>query len=180
MDKLIFREEQKYTQWWLWLILLASFVVAVVPAWYALYMQVSTGKPWGDDPVTNGSLAGITVFTTLLMTGILLLFKTVRLQTEIRDDGVHFRYSPLVRRWRVIAKGEISGFEVVKYRPVAQYGGWGIRFGTRKYGRAFNVSGNLGLRLFLKNGKTIMLGTQRKEAITYAMDKLMSGKEPAF
>ena len=40
-----------------------------------------------------------------------------------------------------------------------------------KYGKAYNVTGNIGLKLFLKNGKIILLGTQRAQAISYAMEK---------
>ena len=38
---------------------------------------------------------------------------------------------------------------------------------------AYSVKGKLGLEVMLQNNKAIMLGTQRKEAITNAMKKLM-------
>lgn len=173
-SRILFREEQRYDQWWIWVILIAATAVAVIPVWYGFYIQVTTGRSWGDDPVSNGMLAGTAIFTTLLMAALLALFMTIRLQLEIRDDGVHFRYLPLIRKWRTITKENIDRFEVGKYRPVGRYGGWGIRIGFRRYGRAFNVSGNTGLRLYLKDGKTILFGTRRAQAIRYAMEKIMA------
>jgi hypothetical protein len=175
MDKILFREEQKFSQRWIWFLLLATFAIAVAPLWYGLFYQVTTGQPWGDNPAGNGVLALIASLVTLLMTGILLLFKTVRLQVEIRGNDIRFRYPPLVRKWRRISRNEIERYEVGKYRPVAQYGGWGIRQGSRKYGKAYNVTGNIGLKLFLKKGKIILLGSQRAQALSYAMGKLMAG-----
>jgi len=173
MEKILFKEEQKFGQWWIWLILMTAFAVSAVPVWYGLFHQVTTGNPWGDNPASNGVLALIASLTTFLIAGIFLLFKNMRLQVEVYENGIRFRYPPLVRKWRNIARTEIERYEVGKYKPVAEYGGWGIRMGSRKYGKAYNVKGNIGLKLFLKNGKIILLGTQRAQAISYAMGKLM-------
>jgi hypothetical protein len=174
MEKILFKEEQKFGQWWIWFILLSAFAISVGPVWYGLFNQVTTGQPWGDNPSSNGVLALTASLTTLLMAGIFLLFKTMRLQVEIYENGIRFRYPPLVRKWRNITITEIERYEVGKYRPVAEYGGWGIRRKFGKYGKAYSVKGNIGLRLFLKNGKIILLGSQRAQALSYAMGKLMA------
>ncbi len=174
MEKLLFREEQRFSQWWLWTLLLSVFAVAVGPLWYGLIFQLSTGNPWGTNPAGDGVLAVTTVFVTLVMGVILWLFLAMRLQIEINTGGLRFRYLPLVRKWRNIRREEIMRFEVGTYRPVAEYGGWGIRGGKGKYGKAFNVSGNVGLKLFLSNGKFLLLGTQRSQAMLAAMKKMMT------
>jgi hypothetical protein len=51
--------------------------------------------------------------------------------------------------------------EVITYRPIIDYGGWGVRFGRK--GMAYNVSGNIGLLISRKNGKTILIGTQKPD-----------------
>jgi len=43
----------------------------------------------------------------------------------------------------------------------------------RKYGQAFIVAGNTALQLHLTNGKRLLIGTQKKQAIAHAMEKLM-------
>jgi hypothetical protein len=175
MEKILFKEEQKFDQWWFWLLMLAASGIAVGPIWYGLFSQVTTGQSWGDEPTSNGVLALTASLTTLLMAGILLLFKTMRLQVEITGSVIRFRFPPLVRKWRNIAKAEIERYEIGKYRPVAHYGGWGIRRKLGRQGWAYSMKGNFALKLFLKNGKTILLGSQREQALSYAMGKMMTG-----
>ena len=177
MEKILFKEEQRFTQWWLWLLLIFAFAVGVIPIWYGLFQQIQTGKPWGDNPTTDAGLWIIAVFTTFLMTGILLTFKTTRLLTEIRHDGIYFRFPPFIRKWRIVSKDEIEKFTVGKYNPIKEYGGYGVRTSFGKYGRAYNTCGNLGLRVYLKSGKVLLFGTQRTQALSAAMQKMMSEKE---
>lgn len=175
MQKIYYKEEQRFSQWWTWVVLTVLFAVTVIPLWIGLYRQVSAGIPYGDRPAGNGELAAITMFVTLLIGGILWLFSAIRLQVEIRDNGLRFRYPPLIRKWREIGKSEIVHYEVGKYNPIIDYGGWGIRISILKRKKAYNVSGNLGLRLTLRGGKSILLGTRRPQAVAAAMEKLMAG-----
>ncbi len=63
-------------------------------------------------------------------------------------------------KWEDISKAYIR-----EYKPVAEYGGWGVRGFFSSSGRAYNVSGNVGLQVELKNGKKILIGTQKQETI---------------
>jgi hypothetical protein len=56
---------------------------------------------------------------------------------------------------------EIEKISVREYSPLFEYGGWGIRRG--KSGRAYNVKGNIGLQLVLKNGKKILLELKKQK-----------------
>jgi len=40
-------------------------------------------------------------------------------------------------------------------------------------GMSNTVSGNIGLQLYFKNGNKLLVGTQKKQAIEYAMEKMM-------
>ena len=44
-----FREEQRFGQWWLW-ILVGSLVAM---QWWGFYQQIVLGKPWGDRPAPD-------------------------------------------------------------------------------------------------------------------------------
>ena len=177
MKKILFREVQKFRTWWLWLILAGTFGSSVVPLWYGLWLQLTTGEPWGNHPADDLTLGIVTLLITLLMGGLLLMFMTMQLETEITTEGISFRYRPLVRKWRTIPIEDIMRFEAGTYRPIADYGGWGVRQGFGKKGRAYNVSGNLGLTIFLKNGKKVLLGTRRVQSISAAMEKMMHGNK---
>ena len=93
----------------------------------------------------------------------------------IDQDGIHYRFFPLIFRDKLISKAEIQRFEIRKYNPVINYGGWGVKR-SFKWGRAYNVSGNIGLQLYLTNGKKVLFGTQRPQAILYAMEEIMKSK----
>ena len=75
---------------------------------------------------------------TVIMGGIIVLFLKMRLKLEIRQDGLWFSYPPLLRKIQHIKKDEIVRFEVRKYNPVFEYGGWGMKGSTKN--KAYNVS----------------------------------------
>ena len=91
---------------------------------------------------------------------------------EVRNDGIYYRYPPFILKPRTYLKVEINAYKIRKYKPIMEYSGWGIRHGWGKSGSAFNVKGNIGLQLYLKNGKKVLFGTQRPDALKRAMDKM--------
>jgi hypothetical protein len=62
----------------------------------------------------------------------------------------------------------LEACEAITYSPLKEYGGWGIRLGA--HGMAYNVSGNRGVRLRLKGGEQLLLGSQRPEELAAALD----------
>ena len=53
--------------------------------------------------------------------------------------------------------------EIREYKPIMEYGGWGIRgFGSN---RALNIKGKIGLQLVFKNGQKLLIGTQKADEI---------------
>ena len=64
----VYKEIQRFTQWWLWLILVIVNLVFT----YGFYEQVITGQPFGDKPMSD---TGVTVATlvTFLLSAFLLL-----------------------------------------------------------------------------------------------------------
>jgi hypothetical protein len=102
----------------------------------------------------------------------------MKLVVEIRADGIHFRYPPMINKFRKIGRKDILRVEVREYMPIKEYGGWGIKTGSKKYGKAYNVKGKEGLQLYLKDGSRLLFGTQRKVAIGAAADKMMNASSP--
>ena len=52
-----------------------------------------------------------------------------------------------------------------------EYGGWGIK--GKRHKKAYTVSGNYGIQFLLKNGKMIMIGTQKPKGFAKAIkDKI--------
>ena len=163
MSKIYFREEQRFNQWWIWLIIALCSGI-----WIWLFVQqIIIGKPFGNNPMSDTG-----VFLTLIMpVMVILLFRFLKLETVIDDEGVKCRFKPFQRKFKTFLPQDIEKFEVKKYNPILEYGGWGIRYGRK--GTAFNVRGNMGLYLELKNYKTFLIGTQTPDSLRYAVEKLM-------
>lgn len=149
--KTLFQEKQKFTQWWLWLLLIGLTLIPV----YGIIKQIVLGDPWGDNPLSDFGLVLYLIFTLALVGFIGIL----ELKTEISEETINVKFFPLTQktiRWR-----DVKTAEVVNYGFV---GGWGIRIGTR-YGTVYNTSGNMGLALSMVNGKKYCIGTQRPDEL---------------
>ncbi|TEW77202.1 hypothetical protein E2488_04665 [Gramella jeungdoensis] len=60
----------------------------------------------------------------------------------------------------------ISECYIRNYNPISEFGGWGIKSSFRRdTGKAYTIKGSIGLQLKLKNGKKILIGTQKNEEI---------------
>ena len=99
---------------------------------------------------------------TILCFSWMLLLK---LETVINESSItaDFKGIPLAKRNSLFS--EIQKMEVVTYEPLYEYGGWGVRFNFKK-GWCYNVSGNKGLLITYKSGKTFLIGTQRADELT--------------
>jgi len=175
MEKVLFSEEQRFTQWWLWAILIFTLLAVFAPFANGIYLQEVLNAPPGDNPMTTEGLI-VTGIASLLIVGIIfLLFVYAKLEIKITDKCIMVAFPPFVRKWKKFTPAEIANYKVRTYNPLRDYGGYGVKHGLRR-GQAYTVSGRTGLQLYLKNGKRVLIGTQKKQAIEYAMGKL-TGKE---
>ncbi len=158
LNNLNFTEEQKFTQWWLWVLLIGITLIPV----YGCYQQLILGKPMGNNPLPD---IGMVIFL-LFMLGFLFFFWMLRLTTEINNEGIRMTYFPFIKK--EIKWEEIKSAEVLNYGFV---GGWGVRMGT-KFGTVYNTRGNMGLALVLKNGKKLCIGTQQPEELKTVLNKV--------
>ena len=119
-----------------------------------LIWQVVLGHPWGKHPVSNANVIGWTIF----LWAIFLRLITVRLVTEARDGTLVISLRGFWRSRR-IPLDEIRSAEVIRYDPVRDYGGYGIR--TGRFGKAYIAAGKRGVRLKLASGATVVVGSDR-------------------
>ena len=149
----MFKESQKFDQWWLQLMFYSGIGLCI----YVSVQQLLYKIPFGNNPAPDGLL----IFFILLYLIIFILFQSTRLITEIDAREIRYRFYPFQTRFKTILRSDIEKMEVITYRPIIDYGGWGVRFGRK--GMAYNVSGNIGLLISRKNGKTILIGTQKPD-----------------
>jgi hypothetical protein len=159
-----FREVQKFSQPWIWIGILLMGLLSAGLFGFGIYRQVYQGVAFGNNPMGNTGLIVSFFMVLALFSLLVLLFAFARLSTVIDRKGITYRFVPFHFGYQQIEWKNITSWEVVTYNPVRDYGGWGIKYG--KGGSAFNVSGNKGLKIGLKNGKTMLFGTNRADDLT--------------
>ncbi|MEL7233832.1 MAG: hypothetical protein AAGK74_05005, partial [Chloroflexota bacterium] len=70
---------------------------------------------------------------------------------------------------REIPLSDIESVTARDYKPLREYGGWGVRF--RENNRAYTVRGYQGVELQLKNGRQVMLGSEDADALARAISQ---------
>ena len=144
---MIFREAQKFTQWWVWLILL-------LPVIFLLSVEDSNYN-----------------FGTLILIVIIILFYLIELRVSVNSQGIHYQFFPFHLKSYIIKNNEIKKIEALKYRPLSDYGGWGIRYAFKC--KCYNVKGNLGVKVFLKNGSYVLFGSQKNKELARALKQII-------
>ena len=162
--KIEFKESQKFTQWWIWLILIGLGVIAI----YGIIQQILLDIDFGNKPMPN---IGIIIFTIFVF-GFIYFNWYMTLITEITNEGIKMRFVPFVKKemnWN-----EVKSVKIVNYGFV----GYGIRLGS-KYGTVYNMNGNKGLAIELNNGKKFVIGTQKEKELKNVVEKiLVTNNEP--
>lgn len=87
-----------------------------------------------------------------------------KLYTEIDEKGITVQLKPFHLKPKFFTWDEIELISVRKYRPLAEYGGWGLRIGMN--GTAYNIKGNMGLQIVFKNKKMLLIGTQLADELS--------------
>ena len=132
----IFEENQKFTQWWLWVILLSFPIIALGPF---------------DENTVN-------IYHVLIGLFIPFLFYLFELRLKVNVEGLHYQFFPFHFKSHTIKLEDIESIKAMEYSPLKEYGGWGIKYGFK--GKAYNVSGNKGVKIFLTNGLNWQSKTQ--------------------
>lgn len=157
-DAPVFFEERQGAPVWVRVLILG------IPASlaYFSYQQLFLSRPVGNRPMSDGGLAALDAFLILLF----VFLWRLRLVTTVRPGSLRVRLWPLANR--EIAAADIERLEVRTYRPLAEYGGWGLRMGGLGE-MAYTMSGNRGVQLNLRNGKSVLVGSQRPEELASAL-----------
>jgi hypothetical protein len=157
-NQVYFREQQAFTQLWLWIPMIAFLIIPL----YDILLDTDYGKkpPTGMDDF-------IALFVLLLLP---LFVFSMRLKTLIKADGLYVQFFPFHFSYRHFSWSQIDKCYVRAYSPIGEYGGWGLR-GFKK-NRAFNVSGNEGIQLVFHDGSKLLIGTNLPDEATAALSKL--------
>jgi len=147
-----FHEEQRFRKATIALLLgVIAFVVFVTVA------ALTISRP--DELI-------IVTITPLVVVLVALLYSRAYLDVDVNGEGVTIAFRYL---WpaRHISFADIVAVEMRRYRPLLDYGGWGVRFGLA--GWAYTTGGNLGVKLRLRRGTPVLIGTGRPRELEAAI-----------
>jgi hypothetical protein len=140
-----FIESQKVKQAWIIVLMITVTIFSIIN-----YVQM---------PATFSSIAPLVI---IFIANLILI--ALKLNTKINKQGIYFQLFPFQFKYNEISWNDVLTIEVRKYKPIREYGGWGYRF-SFKNGKAYNISGNMGLQIVLKNGDKILIGTQKPDEL---------------
>src|SRR5687767_831519 len=148
-EQALFIEKQRFSQWWLWLILLGIDAMII----FGFIQQVIFGQPFGDNPASDTGLMLILGLVILLT----IAFYLFCLETIIKPDGIYVRFYPFHTTYKYYSWEKISKIYIRQYSPIKEYGGWGVRLGLFGKGKAYNVSGNKGLQIVFSDNSKLLI-----------------------
>lgn len=131
-----------------------------------MIQQIVRNRPVGTNPVNDW---GMLLIWMLVGVGLPAFVIALRLDTIVDHERVLIRFRPLTSK--TICGSEIRSASVRSYRPMREFGGWGLRgFG---FHRAFTMNGNMGVQLVLASNDRILIGSERPEELATAIGAVM-------
>jgi uncharacterized membrane protein YbhN (UPF0104 family) len=149
----IYFEEQKITQKWIIFIQLGVLVILSFCSILLIFKE------------KVNIFLGLTPVLSILV--FILIFRKVKLQTEIAEEYISYRFLPLQASFSKIRKGDIDHVQMRNYNAIGEYGGWGIRFG--RSGKAYTIKDDYGIFITLHSKKNILIGTSKPLEATQAL-----------
>lgn len=167
-EKIRFKETQKFTQWWLWLIILAPIILAAFNIVGSILYVFGGYTP---DDSGNASISWISgrismvpfIFVVIYILTILFLAFS-KLKIVISNNEI--RINHLLFFKKVIRLSDVVDYRITDYDFV----GYGIRK-TKKYGTVYNVKGKDGLAITLNNGNKYLIGSQKVTQFLKSLSK---------
>lgn len=151
-----FHEIQRFRQWWLWLIIF--FVLG-----FSAYNSYENAEYFSRTEL---------IISTAVPAVIFFLFFIIKLETKIDHLGIRVRLFPFHLQFKYFPWKNIDKAFIRQYSPLMDYGGWGLRLGMFGRGKAYTVSGDLGLQLVFKDGKKLLIGTEKSLEIKRFLEEL--------
>jgi len=170
MENPLFLEVQQFRHPLLWVFLLAISLLVLFACGWAFWH-------WGPSSNAKGILPKvITTGSSVLILAVLVLLYTASLTIQVKDDRLQVRFFPFHLKFHAIPLDGVEQIEVVTYRPLADYGGWGVRYG--KQGKAYTVDGSRGVLITYAKGnrRALLLGSRKAEDLSEAIRQILPAR----
>lgn len=167
INSVIFKEQQRFSNWILWLLLISMAVG--VWFWFIASVILSTG-------VSSGLEESITpvwfVVLVWLVLGVLIpiFVFMLRFDLKIENGEIVFQYFPFHMKPKRLSIKEIQNYKIVRFDPLGDYGGWGVRKKTNTIG--YITPSDRGVIVLLDGEMQLTFGTDEPKDLYMAIDKI--------
>ncbi len=114
------------------------------------------------------------VFTIAINALIYFLLLNSSAYTRIDTQGIHYKYFPYVRQWKLIRWQDILDVRIGNISPITDFGGWGYRFGRKKKGIV--LTGEHAIYIKLATEKMFVITTSLPDQAQRELDHHLEAK----
>lgn len=147
-----FQENQRPREPWLLILHGFSVLLLLVAGIVAL---VSPGPTW------------VRLVVAAVAWLVMVLVASTHLLVRVEEDVLRIRYWPFARKEYPLRGAGPAETRV--YRPIRDFGGWGIRRGRGRVW-AWTMDGKTGVQVELVDGRRVLVGTRRPEELRSAIE----------
>jgi len=167
INRVIFKEQQRFSNWILWMLLISM----AVGVWFWLIATVvlSTGSASGSED----SIAPVWFVVLIwLVIGIILpgFVFMLRFDLQIENGEIIFQYFPFQLKPKRLSIKEIQNYKIVRYDPLGDYGGWGVRKKANTIG--YITSSDRSVTVLVDDEMQLAFGTDQPKELYLAIDKI--------
>ena len=134
-------ETQKMNQKWLWILLISIQTLLI----YKLIIDYIEKSIFQIIPV-------------IIVTITCVFIYSIKLKYIINSENIIISFFPFLSSSKKIEITEIKKISIIEYKPLKDYGGWGLRYGSNS--TAYTIKGQKGIYIEMNNGKNLLIGTQ--------------------
>lgn len=142
-ERTVYRERTNWPGW-----VKAIFTTAIVVSCYPLLAGWDTDLGLGIRLLIVGMTVGVALVVKLLLGGMTVLVQETRIIIQMGTLGI-------IKK--TIAFADIEWIESLQYRPIREFGGWGIRGWGRR--RAWTIRGDRAVALGLADDREFLIGS---------------------
>lgn len=177
MSRLIFSEQQSFRQTvWIWFIVVPVAFGTSLLMVYGFYQQIILGEPWGDKPMSDPLLIGFTIGVIVIEALTIWIISSLRVTIEITADEFRYRFFEHFTEWKTLTRDDIVSFTIDAY---SLRSGRGIGYRSQPFTKTTRmiIIPDQILTLKIKDGRTLMMSTGKKEEMERAMRRFTSNSE---
>jgi len=167
INAVVFKEQQRFSNWILWLLLISM----AVGVWFWFISSVVLGG--SSSPGLQESIApDWFIVLVWAIVGIIIpgFIFTLRFDIEIQNGEIVFQYFPFHVKPKRLSIKEVQNYKIVRYDPLGDYGGWGVRKKVNTIG--YITPSDRGVIVLLDDEMQLTFGTDQPKELYLAIDKI--------